>query len=1176
MGTFTVGNSGKFTFEYLFDGGWFQGELGIYNLSGMDAFVSGSTEYIQEAARRALSNSNDGHLVMQDRLEGAKYSTPLPWERDYNQGEFLGVKTLEINAGEQFAFILTQHTSLQELADSPERATEGGKLPLFSIPEANPQYTGDAPEQFTTLDGYGTFGFEATRVDGNSDRDYNEVVFQVTGATTEDTIYYGNVRNPGRNFRLSAVGQQLREESKSNLLDDGYLTVDSTGEIEVDFLFDGGWFKGDLGIFSLDGMDAYQPSTLEFIQEAATRAISNSTDGHVLLDDANEGARLNTTVDWEPEFNSGIYEGEKTFELTPGGRYGLILVPNTTLEDIAASPSLDGSNGRFPFFSMKGANILNAVQFIDHVDGTEDTAILGIEDLNILFDGDLGGDRDFNDVILTVEGASFFAPDYAEEKDSSLDTNFSVIANDDSDLTYKDTTIAIKIADLLSNDVDYDGDSFSFTSFETTRSSGLVTTETAGLLTRVNDVLFYDPNGQFDSLGAGDSAIDTFTYTITDSNGETDTATVNIEVKGFDEDGSENNVGTLDTTHLLPPLYAKEDVRDHYLLLSTNEETPFTVTIQNADGANGDAGGINETVTISKDSPLVIDLTSAPFANGDGFDSLGVIAQSQVGKIDSVEGLILNADQPFYANVRHKTNLQGLSLSSKGQLALGTEFRSGHLVTNTQQARRKSHFISVMASEDNTTVSFEDLPEGVTFINGYPGQIILDQYESFVVGFNILNNQANANALQGSLITSDKPVAVNSGSWLAGTTGNGRDIGVDQLIPTSLVGTKYILVKGEATSNADLLERPIIIATVDNTEVYLRGETTLFATLNAGEELILDGDEYPDSDALLIETSNPAYIYQMTSANNYTAPGLNLTLPVADNAGTQEIIIPSIDLLGPGKLNIVARTTATIEIDGVEIADGVAVEGDSNFLLYQVEELSGDVVVTADESIIVTSTTGAGHIGAASYWSGLPTNFAFDDEVSTTADTSIDIDVLGNDLTGSGFRPIGFPEVANNGTLVLNDDDTVTYIPDDGFSGTDVFVYRGVNNSGKTDTAIVTVSVAQNPLEGTIGDDTLVGSTVSDRITGFTGEDTITTGTGNDVLVFNGPGDGVDTITDFTPGVDAIDVTAILATSNPIDSELVSFTQNGSDVVMQYNGSDLVIFENSTAIDINDAENFVF
>ena len=107
----------------------------------------------------------------------------------------------------------------------------------------------------------------------------------------------------------------------------------------------------------------------------------------------------------------------------------------------------------------------------------------------------------------------------------------------------------------------------------------------------------------------------------------------------------------------------------------------------------------------------------------------------------------------------------------------------------------------------------------------------------------------------------------------------------------------------------------------------------------------------------------------------------------------------------------------------------------------------------------------------------------------------------------------------------------------------------------------------------------MVGSVVSDRIVGYAGADNITTGAGNDVLVFNAPGDGVDTITDFTPGTDAIDMTAILGTSNPVESGLVSFTQdpnNANNAVLQYNGSDLAIFENSSAITMNDADNFVF
>lgn len=56
------------------------------------------------------------------------------------------------------------------------------------------------------------------------------------------------------------------------------------------------------------------------------------------------------------------------------------------------------------------------------------------------------------------------------------------------------------------------------------------------LLTVHNDGTFsYDPNGQFDSLGVGQSAIDTFTYTVTDGDGTTDTATVTITVNGVND-----------------------------------------------------------------------------------------------------------------------------------------------------------------------------------------------------------------------------------------------------------------------------------------------------------------------------------------------------------------------------------------------------------------------------------------------------------------------------------------------------------------------------------------------------------------------------------------------------------------------------------------------------------------
>ncbi len=1161
-GIFTVDNSGQITFDYLFDGGWFQGEMAIFNLDGMENYTPGSTEYIQEAARRALTNSQEGHLVLNDAREGAKFSGGTPWEGDFNKGDYQGIKTYEMEAGSQFAFMLVQHTSVLELADNPERYNQWGKLPLFSIPGLNPDLKGaDGVNQLAKLDQNGTFGFEATRVDKDSDRDYNEVVFQVTGATA-DVPYYGELRNAGRNFNFSEIGKQLREYSEDTVTEEGYLTVNQSGKVNVDVLFDGGWFKGEVGIFSLEGMEDMNTRSAEFMQTAAQRAISNSEDGYVLFADQTEAARFDGPTSWENNFNQGSYQGDQTYNLKGGSKYGLILMPNGTLQETANNPSFDGSRGKRPFFSLTSGNLLNAAQAVQLSEGTANKTVIAFEDKHIAY----GSDRDYNDIVVSFEGVSFHGPDYEDNQVEEYNIEFAPIAENDLDITYKDTSIALKTDVLLSNDYDIDGDAIQFQDLDASNTQGLVSV--------INDRVLYDPNGQFDYLGAGESATDTFTYTIQDSNGNTATASVDITIKGFSEEGHENNVGTLDSYHLLPPLYAKQDVRDHYLVLSTTEETPFEVTLQNAAGAAGLEGGLNVTYTISKEHPLTLDLSN-DLGDGTGTASLGILDESQVGSVNAYEGLVLQADYAFYANVRHQTRVQGLSLSSKGQLGLGTEFRSGHLVTNTNQDWRKAHFISVMASEDNTVVSFKDLPEGAKFVNGHPGQVVLNQYESFVVGLNIKDNHSLANELQGSLVVSDKPIAVNSGSWLSGTVGNGRDIGVDQLVPTNLVGNKYVLVKGESTSNANLLERPIVIATEDNTEVFLRGESTPLATLNAGESTILDGDEFNGADSLLIETSKGAYVYQMTSANNNTAPGLNLALPIVDTAGNQEIFIPNIDQLGPGKLNIVAQVGSVVNVNGTALTDGVAVQGDSSLVVHQVENLAGDVTVTSDEAISVTSTTGGGHIGAASHWSGLPTTFAFDDIVSTTADTAINIDILSNDLTSSGFQPVGFPEYASNGSVDINDDNTITYTPDSGFEGTDVFVYRGINDQGKTDTALVTVNVNLVDLEGSTGDDLLIGTSVSDRIIGYAGNDVITTGGGNDVLVFNSLGEGFDTITDFDLGQDMIDLTAIFGSANPLANG-ISFIQSGTDVLAQNNGSDLMVLEDQNVAAMTNADIFVF
>ncbi len=109
--------------------------------------------------------------------------------------------------------------------------------------------------------------------------------------------------------------------------------------------------------------------------------------------------------------------------------------------------------------------------------------------------------------------------------------NDAPVAVDDSGMGFAtDEDTAFTTANVLSNDYDPDmGDTFSVTAFDGTSTAG-------ALITSNGDGTFnYDPNGLFEYLAVGETATDTFTYTITDNNGAMDTATVTIEIAGVND-----------------------------------------------------------------------------------------------------------------------------------------------------------------------------------------------------------------------------------------------------------------------------------------------------------------------------------------------------------------------------------------------------------------------------------------------------------------------------------------------------------------------------------------------------------------------------------------------------------------------------------------------------------------
>lgn len=202
--------------------------------------------------------------------------------------------------------------------------------------------------------------------------------------------------------------------------------------LTAEYLWDGGGYgNSQVGVFLLDGMESLTGDA--FHREAAKRATSNSTSGYVLVDDRTEGAKLSGKLSFEDNFNQGPHGGVKSFAVKPGAKYGLVLIPDGSLADIAAGGFTGAS--RRPLYSMATTNpngLFQAGQLVEAgANATRGNTYI-FEDLRL----DQGSDRDYNDVVIRLRGVNGYVPsindyinpnkDWRKEEPSKLLINEAV------------------------------------------------------------------------------------------------------------------------------------------------------------------------------------------------------------------------------------------------------------------------------------------------------------------------------------------------------------------------------------------------------------------------------------------------------------------------------------------------------------------------------------------------------------------------------------------------------------------------------------------------------------------------------------------------------------------------------------------------------------------------------
>ena len=468
----------------------------------------------------------------------------------------------------------------------------------------------------------------------------------------------------------------------------------------------------------------------------------------------------------------------------------------------------------------------------------------------------------------------------------------------------------------------------------------------------------------------------------------------------------------LSKTHYIPPITSgpsNANPQDQYLYISTPNNGDVNVTINII-------GSSSESQVISKDNPWIYTISQ------DGYSSL-VQDPSSSGQVTNNRGFIVESDSPIYVSARlNAGGAQAGALVSKGENALGTIFRVGTYDNQGSVSSNYMNFFSFMATEDNTSVNLtNNLTNGFEFEHSneqFPiNNIILNRGESYVLAARADKASANRAGLIGTLISSDKPIVVNTGSANGSFgTGGARDYGIDQIVDLSKVGKEYIFVKGNGENS---YENVLVVVHEDNTEIFVNGDSKV--TRNAGEYYIVEGDQFINNN-MYVNTSKDAFVYQGIGGTTSEAnQGMFFVPPLSCGSRGDVDNIPQIDKIGTltftGGITIVTKENSEVLINGddlssqpgsVNITGPTSVTAKNSYVTYKVTGLTGNVSVSSSDELYVSYFNLNGAAASGSFFSGFASNPSLDLNLSATK--------LGSCISEAGTSNIEL-SVSNNGNF---------------------------------------------------------------------------------------------------------------------------------------------------------------
>ena len=333
------------------------------------------------------------------------------------------------------------------------------------------------------------------------------------------------------------------------------------------------------------------------------------------------------------------------------------------------------------------------------------------------------------------------------------------------------------------------------------------------------------------------------------------------------------------TSHYIAPSPWQYWSNANEIVLTTESTTTVTVTLKKSDGT------FLATRTLTSAAPDVYRFVGSPWQLNSNpvntiQDDKGLIVESTGGKV-SVNLRNVASDQASSGggDTTGATIKGNASLVSFGNEGRGTAFRLGYYRSDFAgiagfNGASNLPVYSVMAIDDNTQVK----------ING-ANLVLLNKGQSYLF----------QRTGTGDLLEANKPVVANTGAY-TDTPGGCGDGAVDQMAPVSILGTRYIVVRGSGTSGTgtNLPEQSTIIASEGNTQVTVTNyapngafiNTTTFTLANGGSyRSIHHGDANARYSSSIIESNKPIAVYSGTAQS--CEVDIATVLPVGGCSGSK-------------------------------------------------------------------------------------------------------------------------------------------------------------------------------------------------------------------------------------------------------------------------------------------------